>query len=89
MYSKHQRRLTQHTNSKGHLFIDKANIDNMLQYSHKINNPPKKGHCMFDLSKKDTALGPKNYHSLYTSYIENLWEEDNLSIKDTIAEFIL
>ena len=41
--------------------------------------PPRKGHCMLDLSVKDIAQGPKNY-SPYSS-IENLREEDNLSIK--------
>ena len=29
-----------------------------------IKDPPRKGHCMLDLSIKDTARGPKNYHSL-------------------------
>ena len=41
---------------------------------------------MLDLSIKDITQGPKNY-SPYS--IENLQEEDNLSIKDKTAEFIL
>ena len=48
--------------------------------------PPRKGHCTLDLSTKDIVQGQKNY-SPYS--IENLWEEDNLSIKDKTAEFIL
>ena len=44
---------------------------------------------MLDLSIKDTAHGPKNYHSLYFPYIENLRGEDNLSIQDKTADFIL
>ena len=43
-----------------------------------IVDPPRKGHCMLDLSIKVIAQGPKNY-SPYN--IENLREEDNLSIK--------
>ena len=44
---------------------------------------------MLDLSIKDTAQGPKNYHSLYFPYIENLRGEDNLSIKHMTTELIL
>ena len=29
-----------------------------------IKDPPRKGHSMLDLYTKDTAQGPKNYHSL-------------------------
>ena len=29
-----------------------------------IKDPPRKGHCMLDLSIRDTIWGPKNYHSL-------------------------
>ena len=39
---------------------------------------------MSDLSTRDTARGPKN---LYFPFIENLREEDNLSIKGKAAEF--
>ena len=54
-----------------------------------IKDPPRKGHCMLDLSIRDTVWGPKNYHSLYFLFIKNLREEDNLSIRDKTAEFIL
>ena len=29
-----------------------------------IKDPPRKGHCMLDLSIRDTVWTPKNYHSL-------------------------
>ena len=54
-----------------------------------IEDPPSKGHCMLNLSIGDIVWGPKNYRSLYVLFIENLQEEDNLSIKDKTAEFIL
>ena len=37
---------------------------------------------MLDLSVKDTARGPKNYH---TPYIKNLQGEDNLPLKVNAA----
>ena len=54
-----------------------------------IKDPPREGHCMLDLSIGDTIWGPKNYHSLYFLFTENLREEHNLSIMDKTAEFIL
>ena len=56
-------------------------------YSQTSNkDPQRKGYCMLNLSIRDTVSlwGPKNYHSL-----ENLREENNLSIRDKTAEFIL
>ena len=56
-----------------------------------IVDPPRKGHCMVDLSIKDTARRPKKitFPIVSIQCIENLREEDNVSIKDKTAEFIL
>ena len=50
-----------------------------------IVDPPKLGHCIINLSTKDTVRGPKNY----MPYSFSTFREDNLSIKDKTAEFIL
>ena len=50
-----------------------------------IKDPPRKGHCMLNLSIVGHCLG--NYHFLWFLFIENLREEDNLSIRDKTAEF--
>ena len=56
-----------------------------------IKDPPRKGHCMLNLSIWGTVCvwSPKNYYSLWFLLIENLGEEDNLSIRDKTAISIL
>ena len=56
----------------------------------QIVDPPRKGQCMLDLHNyKGHCQRSQTLHSLQFQYIENLREEDNLSIKDKTAEFIL
>ena len=54
---------------EAHCQVDKViNCDKMFNMGNTveplIEDPPRKGHCMFDLSIGDTVWGPKNYHSL-------------------------
>ena len=49
-----------------------------------IKDPPRNGHCVKSLYRGH-CLG--NYHFLWFLFIENLREEDNLSIRDKTAKF--
>ena len=58
------------------IHIDSTHIHVSHVQSNPLKDPPRKGHCILNLSIEDTVSGPKNYHSLLI--IENLREEDNL-----------
>ena len=61
-----------------------AGCDFVFEYSGTSDSGPSEN--IIDLSTKDTGQGPKNFFPIVLIHFER---EDNLSTKDTTAEFIL